>query len=50
VGAVRATGQLAARGGLRDLEPPRAPRDALRVPDAAARLLLGGSPGGVHAG
>ena len=33
--------ELAARGGLRDLDPPRAPRDALRVPHAAARLLLG---------
>ena len=33
--------ELAARGGLRDLDPPRAPRDALRVPHPAARLLLG---------
>ena len=42
--------ELAARGGLRDLHPPRAPRDALRVPHAPARLLLGRRAGGLHAG
>ena len=39
---------LAARGRLRHLDPRRASRDALRVPHAPARLLLGEAAGGVQ--
>ena len=48
LGALRSAGVLVGAGGLRDLDPRRAPGDALRLPHAPARLLLVGSAGGVH--
>ena len=49
VGSLRAASELAARRRLCGLHPPRPPRDAFRVPDAAARLHLGRTADRLHA-